>query len=113
MPRSTAKQSLLASSTSIGPGHNQPPEPLPDVFEGRLTISIDETAAALGIGRDTVYIMIADGRLIASKFGVRTVVHVASIRRLLEATQIRFRPRARTLARAARRSADAHPAPTP
>jgi hypothetical protein len=106
MPRSTAKQSLLASSVSIGPGHNQPPEALPDVFDGRLTISIDETAAALSIGRDAIYIMIGDGRLIASKFGVRTVVHVASIRRLLEATQVRFRPRARTLARA-RRAAEA------
>ena len=105
MPRSTAKQSLLASSS-------QPPETLPDVFGGRLTISIDETAAALGIGRDTVYVMIADGRLIASKFGVRTVVHVASIRCLLEATQVRFRPRARALARE-RRAADAHPAATP
>ena len=66
--------------SSPGIGHNQPP---PDVFEGRLTMSIEETGTALGIKRDSVYALIQTGRLIASKFGARTVVHTSSIRQLL------------------------------
>jgi excisionase family DNA binding protein len=91
----------LSSPRTPGIGHNQPPA----LFDDRLTVSIDETAAALGVGRDTVYVMISDGRLVASKFGKRTVIHTASIRQLLERTRLVLRPRARTLARAARRAA--------
>ena len=61
----------------------QDQQPVDNVFNGRLTVSINDTAAALGVGRDTVYVMIQDGRLIASKFGARTVVHTSSIRQLL------------------------------
>jgi excisionase family DNA binding protein len=89
-----------------GTGHNQPP---PDVFDGRLTVSIDETATALGVGRDTVYIMVQDGRLIASKFGARTVVHTNSIRQLLETTRLALPPRARARRRAAQQASN----PTP
>lgn len=96
MPRAIAKQS---PSASPGIDHNQPP---PDVFDGRLTVGIDETAIALGVGRDTVYVMIQDGRLIASKFGARTVVHTASIRQLLTTTRLVLPPRARARARAAK-----------
>jgi excisionase family DNA binding protein len=92
-----AKQLLLSSAAE--------PSSLPDAFDGRLTISIDETSAALGVGRDTVYVMIGDGRLVASKFGTRTVVHVASIRNLLAATRLVLPPRARVLQRGARASA--------
>jgi excisionase family DNA binding protein len=110
MPRSTAKQSRLSSA---GIGHNQPPEPLlPDVFDGRLTVSVDETAAALGIGRDSVYLMLQRGDLTASKFGTRTVVHVASIRTLLAATKFRPPPRAKALARAAKARAKHQEQPT-
>ena len=83
--------------SSPGIGHNQPP---PDVFEGRLTISIEETGTALGIKRDSVYALIQTGRLIASKFGARTVVHTSSIRQLLEETRLVLPPRARAKARA-------------
>jgi excisionase family DNA binding protein len=99
----------MSSAAPPGIGHNQPPPA--DVFDGRLTVSIDETANALGVGRDTVYIMIQDGRLTASKFGARTVVHTNSIRQLLETTRLVLPPRARTKARAAK--APAQPSTTP
>jgi len=113
MSRATAKQSLSSSAASPDIGHNQPPEPLPpDVFDGRLTVSIDEAATALGVGRDTVYNMIQDGRLVASKFNTRTAVHVISIRTLLAATRFKPPPRARTLARAAKARAKDQEQPT-
>jgi excisionase family DNA binding protein len=64
-------------------------------FEGRLGISIDETATALGVQRDTVYRLIGDGRLIVSKLGRRTIVHVASVQRLLAETVVISKPRVR------------------
>src|SRR5215469_765335 len=64
-------------------------------FEGRLGISIDETATALGVQRDTVYRLIGDGRLIVSKLGRRTIVHVTSIQRLLAETVVISKPRVR------------------
>jgi excisionase family DNA binding protein len=50
----------------------------------RLAVSINDTVAALGVGRTTVYAMIADGRLEAFKLGRRTLVKAESIRRLVE-----------------------------
>jgi excisionase family DNA binding protein len=69
--------------------------PPPALFEGRLGCSIDETATALGVQRDTVYRLISDGRLTISKLGRRTIVHVASIQRLLDETVITPKPRVR------------------
>jgi excisionase family DNA binding protein len=48
-----------------------------------LAVSISETAKALGLGRTTIYAMIADGRLEAIKLGRRRLVPVESIRRLV------------------------------
>jgi excisionase family DNA binding protein len=64
-------------------------------FEGRLGISIDETASALGVQRDTVYRLVGDGRLTVSKLGRCTIVHVASIQRLLAETVVISKPRVR------------------
>ena len=71
------------------------PSTLSAPFEGRLGISIDETATALGVQRDTVYRLIGDGRLIVSKLGRRTIVHVASVQRLLAETVVISKPRVR------------------
>jgi excisionase family DNA binding protein len=49
----------------------------------QLVVSINDTARALGLGRTTVYAMIADGRLEAFKLGRRRLVKTASIRRLI------------------------------
>lgn len=48
-----------------------------------LAISIKDAATALGLGRTSIYAMIADGRLEAFKVGRRTLVTMASIRRLV------------------------------
>jgi excisionase family DNA binding protein len=50
----------------------------------KLAYSINETARALGLGRTSIYAMIADGRLEAFKLGRRTLVKAESIRRLVE-----------------------------
>ena len=76
------------------PPTRQPPIQ-PALFEGRLGCSIDETVTALSVQRDTVYRLIAEGRLTMSKLGRRTIVHVASIQRLLDETVIRPKPRVR------------------
>ena len=47
-----------------------------------LAISINDAAKALGLGRTSIYAMIAEGRLEAFKLGRRRLVTVASIRRL-------------------------------
>ena len=51
----------------------------------QLAISISDTAKALGMGRTSIYEMIADGRLEAFKLGRRRLVKAESIRRLIAA----------------------------
>lgn len=51
----------------------------------QLAVSINDTARALGMGRTSVYEMIADGRLEAFKLGRRRLVKAESIRRLIAA----------------------------
>ncbi len=48
-----------------------------------LAISINDTAKALGLGRTSIYAMIADGRLEAFKLGRRTLIRADSIKRLV------------------------------
>jgi excisionase family DNA binding protein len=50
-----------------------------------LTVSISDAAKALGLGRTSIYAMIADGRLEAFKLGRRRLVKVDTIRRLVAA----------------------------
>jgi excisionase family DNA binding protein len=50
-----------------------------------LAVSISDAAKALGLGRTSIYAMIADGRLEAFKLGRRRLVKVDSIRRLVAA----------------------------
>ena len=49
----------------------------------RIAASVAEAAEALGLGRTSVYTLIRDGRLETVKLGRRTLVKVASIRRLI------------------------------
>jgi excisionase family DNA binding protein len=49
-----------------------------------ITASINDTARALGLGRTSIYALIREGRLETVKLGRRTLVRIASIRRLLD-----------------------------
>jgi excisionase family DNA binding protein len=48
-----------------------------------LAVSINDAAKALGLGRTSIYVMIADKRLDAFKLGRRTLIRAESIRRLV------------------------------
>jgi excisionase family DNA binding protein len=50
-----------------------------------IAVSINDTARALGLGRTSIYQLIAEGKLEAFKLGRRTLVRVDSIRRLVDA----------------------------
>jgi excisionase family DNA binding protein len=64
------------------------------VFGGRLALSINETAEALSVDRDTVYTLAAAKRLTLSKVGRRSIIHVHSILKLLADTVVVPAPRA-------------------
>ena len=48
-----------------------------------ITISINDAAKALGLGRTSIYVLIRQGRLDTVKFGRRTLIKMASIRQML------------------------------
>lgn len=50
-----------------------------------LALSINDTARTLGLGRTSIYAMIADGRLDAFRLGRRRLVRMDSIKRLIAA----------------------------
>lgn len=49
-----------------------------------IIASINDTAKALSLGRTSIYALIREGRLETVKLGRRTLIKVASIRRLIE-----------------------------
>lgn len=49
-----------------------------------LAVSVNEAARILGVGRTSLYSMIADGKVEARKLGRRTVITMASLRRLID-----------------------------
>jgi len=49
-----------------------------------LALSINDAARTLGLGRTSIYAMIGDGRLESFKLGRRTLIRMASIRRLVD-----------------------------
>jgi excisionase family DNA binding protein len=52
-----------------------------------LAVSINDAAKALGLGRTSIYAMMADGRLASFKLGRRRLIEVDSIRRLVAANK--------------------------
>jgi excisionase family DNA binding protein len=52
-----------------------------------LAVSISDAAKVLGLGRTSIYAMIAGGRLDAFKLGRRRLVRVDSIRRLVASSE--------------------------
>jgi len=52
-----------------------------------VTISITAAAKALGLGRTTIYALIAEGRLDSIKVGSRHLIKTDSIRRLIASAE--------------------------
>jgi excisionase family DNA binding protein len=64
---------------------NRPPRlPQPGRTIEPLTLSIKDTSQLLGLGRTTIYRLIADRQLETVKVGNRTLIKTASIRSLVE-----------------------------
>ena len=83
MPRAKAKQPTTPDPCDFPP------------LGDRLALTINETASVLSIHRDSVYKLLHSGELVASKVAGRTVVHVASIQRLLANSVFKPGPRYR------------------
>lgn len=54
------------------------------VPEGALQLTVDETMAALGIGRTTLYKLVGEGQLVMKKTGGRSHVTAQSIREFMD-----------------------------
>lgn len=83
------------SPDAIAQTSHVPPHPLAYAgdSDGRtsgmeaIAVSINDAAKALGLGRTSIYAMIADGRLEAFRLGRRRLVTVESIRKLVAANR--------------------------
>ena len=51
----------------------------------QIATTVKGAGVALGVSRSTVYLLISSGDLSTTKIGRRTLVHVASVRSLLDA----------------------------
>jgi excisionase family DNA binding protein len=49
----------------------------------RLALSVEDTADALSVGRVTIFKLIKEGRLKASKIGRRTIITMAEVQSFL------------------------------
>jgi len=56
---------------------------IPDSLRGRLTITVPEAGALLGLGRDSAYAAVERGELPSLRLGRRIVVPVGALLRLL------------------------------
>jgi excisionase family DNA binding protein len=54
-----------------------------------IVLDITSTCRALSLGRTRVYELVNEGKLTASKIGRRTMIHMASIDRLVKETVIK------------------------
>jgi excisionase family DNA binding protein len=52
---------------------------------GRAAFSIAEVTVSTGLGRDTIYRAIREGRLVARKFGRRTLITDRDLQQFLDA----------------------------
>lgn len=64
---------------------NEPPTHNPP-GESKLTLTVGEAARALGVSRTTIYRLIADGHLRASRVLRRKLIPVGELQRFLDQT---------------------------
>ena len=60
----------------------------PQFIAARTAFSIAEVMAQSGLGRDSIYKSIREGRLKAKKFGRRTIVLASDLQAFLEALPV-------------------------
>ena len=72
------------------------PAPPPQIPPKKLTYSIKEAAAALGVGRTTLWGAISDGKLAAMKLGSRTLIPADALRQWVASMPSRGRPSPRS-----------------
>jgi excisionase family DNA binding protein len=60
-----------------------PPPPPPELPREKLTYTMREASAALGVGRTTLWKAISEGKLDAVKFGSRTLIKAERLRHWL------------------------------
>jgi excisionase family DNA binding protein len=75
------------------PTRHQSPESEQSPFGGRIGLSVNEAAQSLSIDRDTIYKLIASGRLVSSLLGRRRIIHATSVTQLLRDTVVPPVPR--------------------
>jgi hypothetical protein len=76
-----------------------PPLPPNQLLDGRIGATVQRTAEALDLHPNSVWVLISEGKLRASKLGRRTIVRVDSIVALMNATEIQPKRRSRVLRR--------------
>jgi len=54
------------------------------ILDSQPTVTVPEAARMLSISRQSVYAMVADGRLDALRVGRRVIVKTASLRKMLD-----------------------------
>jgi len=59
-----------------------------DLDDGILTVSIKETERLTGLGRNTIFDLLADGRLRSAKIGARRLIIAASIREMIKKAEV-------------------------
>jgi excisionase family DNA binding protein len=77
--------------------HDEPRDRVPSTSNTRLTYSVDEVAAILGISRSTVYECIARGEIPAKRIGRRVIVVRAALEAFLTGPDHSCGPPARRL----------------
>jgi len=51
----------------------------------KITCSVKEATELTGIGKTTLYALLAEGKITSTRIGAKRLIHVDSLRRLLEA----------------------------
>ena len=51
----------------------------------KITCSIKEATELTGLGKTTIYSLLAQGKITSTHIGTKRLIHVDSLRRLLEA----------------------------
>lgn len=74
-----------SSPSAASPAKNDPPGNPQDItsLDGKLTVSVDQACVSMSLGRTTIYKLIAEKKLVATKVRGKTLITTESIRNML------------------------------